>query len=216
MTYVSVMGEYFRLGLAETDIPAETSRIFLENGYCYGGFRYFPKRFEIPIIDTRKSILLVRDPRDLLVSHYFATRDSHPDPGPRFGKKKTLPKRDVARSKGLDEYVLELANFYTNYIGRYRAAMEQHPGALNVFRYEDIIRNKREWLRSICEIFEWDVSPAQLDRIADKHDVLPAVEKVRRHIRQAAPGDHARKLKPETIERLTHHFREELALFGYD
>src|SRR3954447_7445414 len=39
LQYVSIMQEYFKLGIPEDVQPAATSAIFLGKGYCYGGFR---------------------------------------------------------------------------------------------------------------------------------------------------------------------------------
>jgi len=39
VTYVSLMGEFFKLGLAEQDVPSATSNVFADQGYCFGGFR---------------------------------------------------------------------------------------------------------------------------------------------------------------------------------
>ena len=55
LTYVSIMGEFFHLGLAEQNVPGETSKIFLDHGYCFGGFRSFPQRFEIPNLATQSN-----------------------------------------------------------------------------------------------------------------------------------------------------------------
>ena len=95
------MGEFFNLGIRAPQAPASTSRIFLDRGYCYGGFRFLPESFEIPILGQVKSLLLVRDPRDMLVSHYFSTRSSHPAPGSKSTlttSMKEMPQKDVAQT----------------------------------------------------------------------------------------------------------------------
>jgi hypothetical protein len=216
VTYVSLMGEFFKLGLAERDVPSATSNVFANNGYCFGGFRAFPKTFEIPNLATRKSIFLLRDPRDMLVSHYYSMRSSHPDPGKILTtSRQSLPRRDKALVMSVDEYALDLAGYYVRQLSRYIDAFEEHPENLTVFRYEDVIFEKRTWVADICKAFNWDVSERARNKIADKNDVVPRSENEAQHIRQVTPGDGMRKLQPETVDKLNELFEPQLAHFGY-
>lgn len=216
VTYVSLMGEFFKLGLAEQDVPSTTSNVFADNGYCFGGFRAFPKTFEIPNLSTRKSIFLLRDPRDMLVSHYFSMRSSHPDPGKILTtSRQSLPRRDKALVMSVDEYALDLASYYVRQLSRYIDVFKDHPENFTVFRYEDVIFEKRAWVSDICRAFNWNVSERARNKIADKNDVVPSAENEAQHIRQVTPGDGMRKLQPETIEKLNELFEPQLAHFGY-
>jgi hypothetical protein len=217
VTYVSLMGEIFKVGLAEQAVPSAASKIFLDNGYCFGGFRAFPKTFEIPNLSTRKSILLVRDPRDMLVSHYFSMRSSHPDPGKGLTtSRQSLPRRDRAFAMSVDEYALDMAEYYARQLDRYADALEKNRDKFTLFRYEDVIFNKRQWVADICDAFGWDVSAWTIGRIAKKNDIVPGAEDEGRHIRQVSPGDGMRKLQPETIENLNVVFDKQFRFFGYD
>ena len=217
LTYVSIMGEYFNIGLRAQQFPESTSRIFLERGYCYGGFRFIPPRFEIPILKSAKSVLLVRDPRDMLVSHYFSTKTSHPAPsGTLKTGMKDVPLREVAQRLAIDEYVLDFAKFYLRHMSRYIEAIRQDQGNFRIYRYEDVIFNKRAWIADMCDAFDWPVPNSTINDIADRNDVIPSSEDQAKHIRQATPGDYKRKLQPETIERLTEMLAKELDYFGYN
>jgi hypothetical protein len=217
VTYVSLMEETFKIGLAERDVPSAASKIFLDNGYCFGGFRAFPKTFDIPNLSTRRSILLVRDPRDMVVSHYYSMRSSHPDPGKGLTtSRQSLPRRDQALAMSVDEYALDMADYYARQLDRYAAALEKHRGNFTLFRYEDIIFNKRQWIADICDAFGWDVSAWRIGRIAKKNDIVPRSEDEEKHIRQVSPGDGMRKLQPETIEKLNVVFARQFRFFGYD
>lgn len=215
VTYVAIMSELFALGLVGDNIPPSTERIFRKTGYCYGGFRQFPSQFKLPDYLLQKAMLLVRDPRDMVVSHYFSLRYSHPKPGTKnvlSTGQTALPEMALAAQLPLDDYVLEIANKYKQYIGSYLPVLR----SVAVFRYEDILFNKRWWLWQICRHFGWKVPGQVRRRIADQNDLFPDAEDVTRHIRQVLPGDFRRKLRPETIARLNEIFAEELALFGYD
>jgi len=164
---------------------------------------------------VQNALLLVRDPRDMVVSHYFSARYSHPRPGTKnvlSTGQTSFPEMDLAAQLPLDDYVLTIAKNYKRHISSYLPILE----SVAIFRYEDILFNKRWWLWQICRHFGWKVPSQVRRRIADQNDLLPNAEDVTVHIRQALPGDFRRKLKPETIARLNEVFADELALFGYD
>jgi hypothetical protein len=213
IVYVSITTHFFKLGLID-EWPASTANIFKQNGYCYGGFRGVPSSFNIPILGTSKTILLIRDPRDMLVSNYFSTRDSHPDPGAKL-KRVKLPHRELARRLSIDEYVLALAPSYKDILLSYIEMLVQHPNCISVFRYEDVIFTKRQWVSELCNALGWSVTVAEVTAIADKYDERPTSENPTKHLRQLVPEDFRRKLRNETIERLGQFFEKELSFFGY-
>ncbi len=217
VTYVSLMGKFFNMGLAEKDVPETTSGVFADYGYCFGGFRAYPKTFEIPNLSMRESILLVRDPRDMVVSHYFSMRSSHPNPGKALTTSRTsLPRRDKALVMSADAYALGLADYYVRQFDRYIDIIDANRERFTLFRYEDIIFNKRSWVADICNAYDWDVAPRVINKIADKNDIVPRAENEAKHVRQVTPGDGVRKLRQETIETLNDLFAKQLDYFGYE
>lgn len=215
VTYVSIMQEYFTIGLPDASMPAETARIFLPQGYCYGGFRYFPRRFEIPILSQTRPVLLVRDPRDMVVSHYYSMRDSHPEPGKVLTTvKANMSMRDLARALDIDEYVKRAAQTFRTFLTHYRSILCANHD-VRIYRYEDVIYEKADWVADIAAHFDWKVPRQKTDWIAAQHDVIPTEEVETQHIRQVHPGNYRKKLKPETIAWLDDFFKDEMAFFGY-
>ena len=86
--HVNYEGEIFRYGYSVKDVVT-TDALFEQHGYGYIGFRT-PHLLDHSTLDLyrTKNILLVRDPRDALTSHYFSLRYSHaiPDTGRASGK----------------------------------------------------------------------------------------------------------------------------------
>jgi Sulfotransferase domain len=217
LTYVSIMQEFFNQGLPSAAIPPQTSELFLEHGYVYGGFRNFPTEFEIPILNAADKILLVRDPRDMLVSHYYSMRDSHPEPGRRADSKNGSPSamapRAMARSSTVDEYVLNIAPHYRTYLRNYFPICKMPNTKL--YKYEDIIYDKVSWIEDISAYLGFSVPRSVVIEIADKYDTIPRRENQAKHVRQVHPGNYLRKLKPETIQQLSSFLHEELDFYGY-
>jgi hypothetical protein len=132
----------------------------LPKGYCYG-FPNLPTEFEILILSRVKSSLLVRDPRDLLVSLYFSSRFSHPVPGQAesavHDKATGLTGRTSTETMDIDSFAVQYARTYYRGILRGYMALAGSSG-VRVFRYEDVIYDKIQWARDICGHYGWKVS----------------------------------------------------------
>src|SRR5262245_17016249 len=77
-------------------------------GNVYGGFRDFPVGLTNHSVfcDGRK-VLLVRDPRDALVSEYFSNAFTHPIPqGEGLVTAHLVAEREAARAQMIEDYVL--------------------------------------------------------------------------------------------------------------
>jgi hypothetical protein len=214
LVYVSIMVHFFKLGLQDHNAPRSTSNIFAKKGYCYGGFRSFPTRFSIPILRSSKKILLVRDPRDMVTSNYFSNRESHKPLGTALNvPTKNSEASQMAKSMDIDAYVEKISPSYKVAIDQYKKPLRKYN--IRLYRYEDVIYDKTSWLKDICSFYEWDVPDELIAEIAGKNDLVPTSEETSQHVRQVHPGDFRRKLKPETIDRLTNYFAADMRLFGY-
>lgn len=186
-------------------------------GNVYGGFRRFPKSLASNACfrDGRK-ILMVRDPRDALVSQYFSFAKSHLVPdgddgeGPR--RKIMQTRQNIARLS-IDQYVVKEAHEMNMVMCGY-AVMVPDPSCL-VLRYEDMIFSKRRWLQIICDHFGWSITSQDFDDILYHVDIRPANEDPDRFIRKVTPGDHLEKLTERTIEELNSRLEPAMMLFGY-
>ncbi|MEZ6244089.1 MAG: sulfotransferase domain-containing protein [Phycisphaerales bacterium] len=204
-------------GVPPGQMPADASSLFHPRGYCYGVFRMFPWRYQIPILAQAKKILLVRDPRDAIVSHYFSVAKSHPEPknAPEEVKLQRLAERERVGANTIDEHVLEHAEFFFRVHWRYmRDLTKTH--TVRVFRYEDVIFEKRAWVDELCAELGWDVPARLRHEVADLYDKRPKEENAAAHIRRVTPGDHREKLRPETIEKLNEVFATALDRYGYE
>ncbi len=214
LIYVSIMGEYYRLGMPGEKVPEETRDIFLEKGYCYGGFRYFPNQFEIPIIPKVKKLLLVRDPRDVLVSHYYSMRESHPEPG--SGLKSSVSDvalRGAADEMDIDAFAKMMAPQFRDMFGQYKKLCEEND--VRIYRYEDVIYKKSEWISDICGHLGWRFPLWIKWILLRRYDVFPKEEDTGQHIRQVHPGNYKKKLAHHTVKDLTDLFSEEMKFFNY-
>ncbi len=208
---ISIAKTAFKQGIEEGAFEQEICEIFQETGYCYYGFRYFPQYLKGFNLSRFKKILLIRDPRDIVVSHYFSMKKSHTVPQGEVGQK-LLELRDELAHIEVDEYVLKKAPGFRNILKTYGIIEDNN---FKLFRYEDIIFNKQQWVQDILSFLGLEMPEDKSKAIAAKHDIFPTGENQSSHIRKVTPGDYKEKLKPETIEQLNDCFKEVLEKYGY-
>jgi hypothetical protein len=214
---VSLPDMLFNEGVFETDWLEDVSlRPAFGRRMLYCGFRVLPPLLcgaDSPLLG-RRFVLLVRDPRDALVSEYFSFgRRSGSHIRPKVNAEAFEARLNVIEDQGIDSYVLRLASNLHLKLDAYRQHMNFDLGLVR--RYEDVYFDKLGFLREVFAHYRIEVDEAILERVAAKYDVRPETEDESRHIRQGLPGDHARKLKPETVERLNDIFRDIGAFYGY-
>jgi hypothetical protein len=213
--YVDVAGKLFEKGVTvrswQNDAGMQT---LLRGGNLYGGFRNAPLGLAgHPMVEAAPKILLVRDPRDALVSDYFSSAFSHSVPEGGVLRDVLLGDRSRALQATIGEWVLHRAPGFRQTIRDYEPFLAT-PGML-VYRYEQAILDKRWFLRDVCRHFGWTVTDEQLGLILGWADVMPDEERPTQFVRKVRPGDHRDKLDDKTIATLNEIFAAELEAFGY-
>lgn len=217
LSFYSVQTELRSMGFSFPDLTPDVRRLFVENGYCYGGFRGIIDPIELPAFASGRTIFLVRDPRDMVTSQYFSEAISHKPPGSTLSddrKKAFEARRERVRAMPIDEFVEKRA---THIVQGYDTTLAKLARIDHkIFRYEDIIFDKTEWVGGIADYLRIEIAADAIETIARQADVIPTQEDATKHIRKVTPGDHTEKLRPETIARLNKTFEHILTTFGYN
>ncbi len=179
------------------------------------GFRALSDFIPPEAIEGRRKVLLIRDPRDMLTSLYFSIAFSHVVPEAGEARDRVLARREMARNISIDEFILS-AGIDEKVIHNYRQYMQIINADWVIYRYEDIIFNKRQWVHDLTRDLDLPVSRFAANRIANKNDVIPKTPNPQDHIRQVKPGNHREVLKPSTIKALDERFEDILDRFGYN
>lgn len=201
----------FSAGLPENEIINAQQLIFL-NGYCYRGFREFPPYLMAFNLSDSKKILLVRDPRDMVVSNYFSVRYSHGVPNDGPVRATMLADREAASCATIDDYCLSsVESFRAEFMG-YEHLLNS---TIRIYRYEDVVFNKQDWLRDMLDYLEVTVPDGVIEEVVRAVDVLPGRERPSEHVRQVVPGNFRRHLTDPTIRKLNREFCDILARYHY-
>jgi hypothetical protein len=219
-TFVNVGHTFFALNILadEWSIDPSLSQI-VRPGSIYGGFRTLPESLVgDPAFVSAPKLLLIRDPRDALVSEYFSNAYSHPIPAAADGANAVAQLLEKERAKALAESIQATVVRRARPMGRDFKAYAKilaMPGLL-VLKYEDMILRKAEMIAHLATHFQMQASDALVADILAWADVRPAEDDPHRFIRQVSPGDHRRKLDAATIAQLNRALEEPMKLFGYE
>jgi len=190
------------------------THVFKPKGYVY---TVFGAMVGVPELEKYKVVLVVRDPRDALVSGYFSIVYSHPLPPKESDIREGFIKnRQQAQAENIDQYVLrnseKIYDIYHDYIHR---LIEKYPHVY-VCKYEDMISDFETWLTQLVEYTELDIAPELKQQfIREHHQKTPQNEDPNKHLRKGKSGDYKTKLQTETIDTLNIKFKEILNYFYY-
>jgi len=200
--------------------PTAEPRPFLRQGRLYGPLRLSAKgevlerlvkpALKAALSDDVRACLMVRDPRDCLVSRFFHDlRD----------RKSTESKRALtweaarahAMALGIDRFALDKAPQLEAGFGRAVELLTAKPST-RILRYEDMVDDWLTFRRQLQDAFEL---PEDALELIERESRPNETERIGAHKRSGATGDHRRKLAPETLKALTERFDPFLRRFGY-
>jgi len=182
------------------------STAFHREGYYYGPIGTYR---DIPNSDAYKTLLQLRDPRDVLTSLYFSTAYSHALISPKL-----IRRRKEAQTLGIDEYVITSAE---EYLTIYNGYCDHLLGQKNLLflKYEEMVTDFDAWLQKLRQHLALSDQEEAIEAIRTDADFSMEQEDPYSQRRQIRPGDHRRKLKPETIKKLNKRFKPVLEKLNY-
>jgi len=197
---------------------------------CFAPVRFY---VDIPQFEDYEVILHLRDPRDVLVSMFYAYCYIHPGEVAA----NTAYRREAA-ARGIDAFVLDKASgnnaaypgdygtggHMEHLIGhlpkRYMDYIEHFLGKPNValVKYEEMVADYRGWLTKFIRPFPIKDKGKVIDDLAAQSSAFfpHRAADVMQHVRHVTPGDHKAKLKASTIRRLDAVFSTVLDALEYE
>ncbi len=199
VSVVDIPFQLYHWGIDIEAVQCDFSRLFARQGYCFSGFRELPRSMlgSNAIVSAPK-VLVVRDPRDMLVSRYYSTKFSH-----GFSERGTAQfSRLMAElikdgAMNIDDYCLYYSWMINSQLLSQADIISDRKTL--ILKYENFLYDKVGLVRQLCDWFSIELSSRDIEAIATAHDIIPSAEHPNQHIRQAHPGDHKRKLRRETI-----------------
>ena len=172
----------------------------------------------IPDLEKYKILLITRDPRDILVSHYYSIAYSHGSPK-EFGDKLEgfMALRNKAREQTIDDYILSRSDSVYEIFSRYQTLLIDKYENIYMTTYEKMVSDFENWLAELINYCELELSREFFQSLLKKHDDMkPKKENIHKHIRKGQPGDYKQKLQPRTIRLLNEKFDPILKSYHYN
>lgn len=162
-------------------------------------------------VRARRCVLLVRDPRDILVSAYHSFGFTHPwspDPAIRAQQEQ---RRAVISAQSVDEYAIGAApELAAQFLHAHR--LLHAGGRCTLLRYEDMVDAWSIFERGLLE--QLDFAPEVLAEVRARTRPRER-EDLAAHRRSGSVGSHRSKLAATTVDALDDTLRDALDAFGY-
>ena len=188
----------------DIELQTKIKNLFNPKGYLYTTFRY-PKIWEFIENPVKyKTLLMLRDPRDVLTSAYFSFGYTHGVPITKTKRNDFLTWRNEVASQTLDGFVLSVKEDWLRMYTYYCQNLVGKPNVLLV-RFEDMVTNFDSWLNSIIEFLNLEVNQTKIAEIVNRSSQ-----------KQIKTKDYRKALQPNTINILNREFHEVLNFLGYN
>ena len=172
-------------------------------------------RAAVPASLDQRTFVVIRDPRDTLVSWYFSLLHSHGEDDPTV-----LESREELRQLSKSEGMAVLAGKHMMEVSWIQR--EWITAGARVFRYEDFRANQQETYRQLFEFCELPVWAFWRRSIVRRHSFIRRTwwrlgrESVTSHLRKGAVGDWRNHFDDDLKRLFKQTHGETLALAGYE
>lgn len=185
-------------------------KLFQAEGYVFAPLRQW---IETRGCENSKVIIMLRDPRDVVVSMYYSMAYTHELPANRNRRKDFISERNDIVSMSIDDFVLKKSPHLLSVYAEYFLNLSKNKNYY-FCTYEDMIFNFQLWITGL-ENYLGIKFDEEIKKIWQQQVTPPKIESLS-HIRKMLPGDHRLKLQPETIVKLDEIFSEFINRFSYD
>jgi hypothetical protein len=189
------------------------NQIFHNKGILYSPLR---KYFPIPSIEEYRIILMLRDPRDVIVSHYYSMAYSHALSPNKERQEELLSRRSKYQQQSVDEYARDISEqfymIYSEYCDNFIKRRN-----ITFLKYEDFILDFEKWIFQLSKILGVYLTPEDKSYLFElKGGKRKVSEDPSKHVRKAIPGDFRDKLTKETQKFLNQKFEYIFQVMGYE
>jgi hypothetical protein len=179
----------------------------------------YPSYLSIPKPETYKTFFVLRDPRDIVVSWYFSTKNSHAPMGEILQRRKELD--SLSLSEGL-KYTIDILNK-----GTFESQKSWLQGAedkqnMKIFRYEDLADDHRSFLSHLFNYLDIALPEKEFSALCERHKYESyskgrshGSEDINAHYRKGIAGDWKNYFDNSTIAYFKEVTKDLLEVLGY-
>jgi hypothetical protein len=177
----------------------------------------YPTYQTIPKPEHFRTLFVMRDPRDAVMSWYFSARYSHALVEPIPEMRLALQGRDL--QSGL-KYIIDKLEEYGSFEAQRSWLAASANSEVQIFHYEDLARDNRAFLRKLLDYLQVPLPSGAFDALYNRHNFSRLArgreqgkQDIHSHYRKGVAGDwrnyfdeevtrHFRRVTGGTLERL--------------
>lgn len=204
--------EFYDNGINIDDVQEKVfDELLKETSGYYGAFRTLPIGYSQHKANKIRNVFLFRDPRDCLVSRYYAFKNVHSDPSSGNSIKEMKIGKEVGN---IDDFVIQQIDEVVDVYHRYLKIIPKLEYKL-VYKYEDIAINPVAWINQIVMDLNLQPSASAVNQCTVEAAFTRVLADENQHNRSGVLGQFQTLLKTETIERLNGLLGDMLNQLGY-
>ncbi len=178
------------------------------------GYVYCPVRTYLPdsVLEGAAGLVCVRDPRDVLVSHFHSISRSHIAPAAEGARERFFAARTHALELGLDAYVLDHLSTVEETFSGFADMVRKH--GFKVLHYERMLDDFEAWVGVLGDVLSVPITDQRRHDLWAMSGLGQAAAGEGTHIRSRNPGQYL-GLHEATQEVLNQRLGEVLETLGY-
>ncbi len=190
--------------------------LFKPVGYLYSVFGSMIE--DIPHLEDFYIVLMIRDPRDILVSKYYSNAISHPLPDRKSDKYDSwTERRAFAQRASINEFVIAESDKVLSIYERYIDLLVNRNIIHYLATYETMTSDFEGWLKSLLAYCELNPSDRLFNRLLkEQKEMASQKENQQSHNRKGVAGDFRNRLDEITVKTLNARFAHVLTTFNYE
>lgn len=200
-------------GFTEAEYCINNANLLSTPGYYFGPYRGLYVS-EMGSFSQNRIIVQIRDPRDCICSNYYSMAKSHVLPKDEKLKAAFMERRESMNAMSIDQSAIGGAKSYLNRMNRIKNIIESHPNC-SVVKYEDMVMQTDVWTKQAEDFFGVSNREGLDEKLSEHLNFSVDKEDPNVHKRQVTPGDHVRKMRPETVAAMNETLAPVLDWFGY-
>jgi len=214
---VNAEGILFNKGFHIEQFEADLANQLPVEGIVNGVYRTMLDGLTLGRFNRARFVVLIRNPLDAIVSYYFSILKSHYVPKSGDVHNTLSAARSQLAATSLNSALVsgQFDYVFANMARFGRLIKSPIARDLRLYRYEDVIYDKRRWVRLLAADLDTPVDQGFVDQLLPAFEVFPDEEDDSKHVRQVRPGDYLRKLDRSTIIHLVEKHAEVFKGLGY-
>lgn len=190
-------------------------------GYIYGVLRLYDEDhpaklltdslIDLACLHKLNMVVLIRDPRDLLVSMYYSFGFSHGLSEDKLTRRYQLKRRARIQSLTIDEYAVSELPILKRKLSRL-VELSQQQNHVTILKYEEMILNFKTFFVRLQAVIPVNKNFESI-MFADTRPMR--IENINSQRRSGKITQYGKKLRDETVHRINKEIQNELQYFDY-